>query len=126
MRLVKFCIAVFLVASMLASTIPSIASAAHGDRHEHQQQAAHHNHKVGQSDPAAQNKMPCCEKQVEKHCDDGNCKCVDGSCHGTSGKLLGGAGLPLPLPFLVRTSFEYSDVVLISAIAERLKRPPRA
>lgn len=133
MRVVRFWIGAFLMIAVIAASFPSSAMTPH-DGAKHPTQSAgssgsHDNHNSHPQSKAGHGKHACCEKQKSKadpECNDGRCKCVDGSCHGASVKILGGASLPLPRLPLAGNMYEYSDVVLTSAIADRLKRPPRA
>lgn len=80
-------------------------------------------HKMKQSDSAqktAQN-----DKDHDKCCDKGVCKCVGGNCHGMS-KIFGNGSNSFAAISSDSLVFAFDNQFVESALANRLKRPPKA
>ena len=89
------------------------ASSDEGDCHKHA--------KAEQSDKKAQN-----DKESGKCCDKGMCKCIGSSCHSGLSKIFGNGSESLFRLTASKSSFGYTNDVVESALANRLKRPPKA
>ncbi len=83
-----------------------------GDCHKHA--------KAEQSSKTAQN-----DKDHDKCCDKGVCKCVGGNCHGMS-KIFGNSSNSLAAVSTDSLVFAFDSQLVASALPERLKRPPKA
>jgi hypothetical protein len=89
------------------------ASSEHGDCHKHA--------KAEQSGKTAQN-----DKDSGECCDKGICKCVGGTCHNGLSKIFGNGSNALFRLTSSTDSFNFTNDVVESALASRLKRPPKA
>lgn len=81
----------------------------------------HHGEAKAGSQEAAQND----KDSSGKCCDKGMCKCVGGNCHSLS-KYLGGGNNSLVTLSSSISGFAFDNQLVDSALANRLKRPPRA
>ena len=123
----KNIISIFMVLALVLSTsFPSMshammshdtakiekaeASSEHGDCHKHA--------KAEQSGKTAQN-------DKDKCCDKGMCKCVGGNCHGMS-KIFGNGSNSIASASSSSLVFAFDNQFVESALANRLKRPPKA
>jgi hypothetical protein len=90
------------------------ASSEHGDCHKHAK--AEQPSKTAQNDKDASGE--CCDKGI--------CKCVGGTCHNGLSKIFGNGSNALFRLTSSTDSFNFTNDVVESALASRLKRPPKA
>lgn len=95
-----------------SAKVEKAESCEHGDCHKHA--------KAEQSSKTAQN-----DKDHDKCCDKGVCKCVGGNCHGMS-KIFGNSSNSLAVVSTDSLVFAFDSQLVASALPERLKRPPKA
>ncbi len=89
------------------------ASSGHGDCHKHT--------KVEQSGKTTQN-----DKKSDDCCKEGVCKCIGGTCHNGISKTFSTNDNVLLSISSGQTSISSTNDVVESALANRLKRPPKA
>lgn len=84
-----------------------------GDCHKHA--------KAEQSEKTAQN-----DKDSDKCCDKGMCKCIGSTCHNGLSKIFNNGSGSLFQLASSKGGFTFTNDVVESALSNRLKRPPKA
>ncbi len=117
-----------MLAFVVTTTAPSLSHATmtHSATAAQEKQTTerHDCHKHGAaktSEKTAQND----KESSDKCCDKGVCKCIGGTCHSLS-KIFGNSGILLSVVAAGEAKFAFANESAESALAERLKRPPKA
>lgn len=130
MRLLKKCINVLVMLSLIMAAAPAIAQThsahdAHGkvahSQHDcHTKQAASHSHEKHSAEKSDR-KEHCAS---DSSCCDKTCRCMTSACHG--GPLLGWEGSNSLFPIPVVKPFLIYQQTVVSGFIDRIIRPPRA
>jgi hypothetical protein len=107
-------------AFVLTMAFPPMASAmpANGAKALQAQMPACHQLEAGAATEKSAHNDKCCNK--------GTCKCPMGSCNGSMAKWLNQSPDILLLPSIGKNEFSFASPSTVSALPERLKRPPKA
>lgn len=123
-------ISIFAMFALIVTTTitPAVAKAApHADKKVEQTAAPVDHDCHGHGEKSATDKTAQKDKDGAGHCcDKGICKCVGGTCHNSLSKILGDTNLNLATAPAKSLVFALDNQFVDSALAERLKRPPRA
>lgn len=120
----KKCLSALVIALfVMVTTMPSYSQAMVGDHATKAEVLGYGDcHKAVQADKSVHHEKDNSGKDC---CDKGMCKCVGGSCHGMS-KIFGNGNNSLAAVSTDSTVFAFDNQFVESALANRLKRPPKA
>jgi len=117
-----------MIVMVATATMPAASSASMNHLESHETTATqsvtandhadcdHHNVKISQNKKSKSEKS-CCEEGV--------CKCVGGACNGLS-KIFGNSDIDFLIHTESKSKFTLFGEPMLSALLERLKRPPKA
>lgn len=118
-----FTIVTFGFATMVS---PTMSHAASKDAALHKYTSSKHDcHKSDSAKRSVEKNINSEKIHAGKCCDKGMCKCVGSSCHNSLSKIFNSSDL-LPTISASKSIYGYDKAFIISAVSERLKRPPRA
>lgn len=128
-------ISLAIMIALVVTTMPSIAYAsmnhdlgAKAEYTQVQQEKGHgdcHGHDDGQASVKKTSVKQTDSKPGKNSCCDKVCKCINGSCHGGTIVLGLNSFSHFYSPVVAKNSFGNAQDILDSAIADRIKRPPR-